>query len=74
MPVYEYRCQDCGWQLTIQRRLYETSQLYCSNCGSKNLKRIISNFSVAKSMKDRTKDPSWIDKDISNRLRKKARS
>jgi putative FmdB family regulatory protein len=73
MPVYEYHCQDCGQLLTIRRSLSETSQPRCSACGSGNLNRLISPVSIVKSVKDRTRDLSWIDKDVAHRLRSKAR-
>ena len=73
MPLYEYDCQDCERQVTIWRSFSETSRPSCPGCGGGNLARLISQVSVVKSEKDRTKDLSWIDKDIARRLRKKAR-
>ena len=72
MPLYEYDCQDCERQVTIWRSFSETSQPSCPICGGGNLVRLISQVSVVKSEKDRTKDLSWIDKDLARRLRKKA--
>jgi hypothetical protein len=44
----------------------------CPICGGTKLTRVISRFSLAKSGTDRSKDLSWIDKDLSQRLRQKA--
>jgi len=71
MPIYEYRCNDCGKKITIRQNFSETVLPRCPSCGSVKLSRLISQFSVARSGKDRINDLSWIDKDISRKLRKK---
>jgi len=72
MPIYEYRCQHCGWQGAIFWRSFsETSLLCCPACGRKNLVRLISPVSIIKSGKDRIKDLSWIDKDLAHRYKDK---
>ena len=43
MPVYEYKCQDCGKITEIfQKGLDQESRPVCSNCGSINLTKLIS--------------------------------
>ncbi len=40
MPMYEYRCQECGRQYEQLRRMSEADQdLKCPQCGSENVKR-----------------------------------
>jgi hypothetical protein len=51
---------------------FDTAPQCCPICGSTKLTRVISRFSIAKSGTDRIRDLSWIDKDLSRRLRKKA--
>ena len=49
MPIYEYRCQSCNRRSsTFFRTLAETETRTpsCSHCGSKNLSRLTSTFSV----------------------------
>jgi putative FmdB family regulatory protein len=43
MPIYEYRCENCG-KITevLQKRMDLEEQLKCFNCGSKQLKKMIS--------------------------------
>jgi putative FmdB family regulatory protein len=72
MPLYEYRCEDCGRRVTIWRSFSETSPPHCPICGGENLTRLISQVSVVKSERDRTKDLSWIDRDVARRFRNKA--
>jgi putative FmdB family regulatory protein len=43
MPIYEYQCSACGWLVSILVNRHEDPQgLACDSCGSKDLKRIIS--------------------------------
>jgi len=43
MPIYEYRCQDCG-KITefLVGVTQERTEIKCSACGGKNLNKIIS--------------------------------
>jgi len=73
MPLYEYLCRDCGREVTIWRSFSETSRPSCPVCGGGDVSRLISRVSIIKSEKDRTRDVSWIDRDLGQRLRRKAR-
>lgn len=43
MPIYEYECKACGGTVTILvRKPKDPEGLACDACGSKNLRRIIS--------------------------------
>lgn len=49
MPIYEYRCQDCGRRVSILWRSFAeigTKTPRCSRCGSQNLSRLVSRVSV----------------------------
>ena len=72
MPFYDYACQQCRHKVTIRHGMADTSPQCCPICGSTKLTRVISQVSIAKSGTNRIKDLSWIDKDLSHRLRKKA--
>lgn len=42
MPIYEYRCQDCGRKLSVLwRRRADVKAPRCRRCGSSNLKRLV---------------------------------
>jgi putative FmdB family regulatory protein len=72
MPFYEYSCEKCGEDVTIRHGMEDTSPQSCPICGSGRLTRVFSGFSIARSEADRTSDLSWIDRDVSRRLRTKA--
>lgn len=72
MPIYEYRCQDCGREANLLRSLSDISAPVCPVCGGDNLNRLVSRVSIVKSGKGRIRDLSWVDKDLARRLRKKA--
>ena len=42
MPIYEYQCQVCGNKWEIMHRMSEGPSRDCSECGSANLKKLIS--------------------------------
>lgn len=53
MPVYEYRCNDCRRKVTAYIRGFsETPDVTCSECGSKNLSRLMSRVVVHKTYMD----------------------
>ena len=54
MPIYEYLCYGCEiqFQSLIMGR-EEEKKLLCPNCGSRNLKRLISRFAYHVSESDR---------------------
>lgn len=48
MPMYEYRCADCGRHYEELRRMSEADKdLQCPECASKNVERQLSTFSSA---------------------------
>ena len=45
MPIYEYRCNDCGNEFSlIIRNVSESVGVYCSGCGSADISRLMSRF------------------------------
>lgn len=44
MPIYEYRCQDCGAEFEYQQRMSDDPKTVCENC-SGTLERLISRTS-----------------------------
>lgn len=48
MPIYEYTCQDCHQNFEMIRTMKDAdSELGCSHCQSKNVKRRISLFNAS---------------------------
>lgn len=46
MPIYEFRCEDCGHVLEALRRMGEGPEgLSCPECGSARLTQEFSSFS-----------------------------
>jgi putative FmdB family regulatory protein len=47
MPMYEYRCQECGEKYEQLRRMSEAdSNLVCPRCASQKVERLLSTFAA----------------------------
>jgi putative FmdB family regulatory protein len=54
MPIYEYRCQDCGRKLSVfWRNRADVKTPTCRRCGSDNLVRLISRVRFVRSEESR---------------------
>ncbi len=42
MPIYEYRCSDCGFQDEFLQKLSEPPMSLCPKCGKESLKKLLS--------------------------------
>jgi putative FmdB family regulatory protein len=65
MPIYEYRCRQCGRRVTrFYRSFSETEEdPTCAHCGSHQLRRLMSRVSVVRSENgrlDSLTDPSML--------------
>jgi len=62
MPIYEYRCRDCGKRSTLLvLNIKHPSPLACQHCRSASLERLMSRFAAPKSEEARLEslaDPS----------------
>ena len=46
MPIYEFKCQECGHSFEELVRMTSTvSEVVCPNCGSKLIRKQVSLFS-----------------------------
>jgi putative FmdB family regulatory protein len=45
MPIYRYKCTECGYEFTLLRSVNDTSEVKCEKCGGK-AKKLISNVGV----------------------------
>ncbi len=54
MPIYEYRCQDCGRKLSVfWRRRADIKSPTCQRCGSANMVRLVSRVRLVRSEESR---------------------
>ena len=50
MPIYEFKCQDCGRLSSVfVKRTRSSYRARCEHCGGRNLKRTVSRFAYHKS-------------------------
>jgi len=59
LPIYEYRCNECGRRVTLFWRSFseiEEISPHCSFCGGEDLTRLISRVAVARSEESRLDD------------------
>jgi putative FmdB family regulatory protein len=50
MPIYEFKCQDCGRLSSVfVKRMRSSYRARCQHCGGRNLKRAVSRFAYHKS-------------------------
>ena len=42
MPIYEYRCEDCGHEMEVLQKLSDDALTDCPECGQPALKKLIS--------------------------------
>jgi putative FmdB family regulatory protein len=52
MPIYEYRCEDCGKRSTALLPSYSSADPVCPHCGKPALLRLVSTFATARSGDD----------------------
>ena len=50
MPIYEFKCRDCGRLTSVfVRSMDASSEKTCQHCGSRRLERAVSRFAYHKS-------------------------
>lgn len=64
MPIYEYRCLNCGRKSTIViLSIKSDSEVKCKFCGSKELQKLVSRVAIRLSEESRLEklsDPSFL--------------
>lgn len=77
MPIYEYRCLDCGKYTSVLVRTFaDPTDLRCARCGGARFRKLISRFAVIKSDEVRLEqlaDPSALGEVDENDPRSVAR-
>lgn len=66
MPIYEYKCDDCGSKFEVLKRISENRNEKCPECNSKKVKRLISTGGFI------LKGSGWYVTDYPSDSRKKA--
>src|SRR5256885_394400 len=57
MPIYEYRCLDCGrYQSVLVRTFSEPTDLQCPRCQGAHFRKLVSRFAVLRSDESRLDD------------------
>ena len=59
MPIYDYRCAGCGRRASLYFQTFsaaDSAEPSCPNCGSGELRRLVSRVSVLKSEESRLED------------------
>lgn len=57
MPIYEYRCLDCGrYQSVLVRAYADPTGLTCPRCQGTRLRKLVSRFAVLHSDESRLED------------------
>ncbi len=57
MPIYEYRCLDCGRKLSVfWRSRHDVKPVSCRRCGSDRMVRIVSRVRLVRSEESRLDD------------------
>jgi putative FmdB family regulatory protein len=46
MPIYEYRCEDCGTKFEKLVRTSDVPKIECPSCGEKHLQQEFSTFAA----------------------------
>jgi putative FmdB family regulatory protein len=52
VPIYEYRCADCGKRSSALLPSYSSPDPVCPHCGKPGLRRLVSTFATVKSGDD----------------------
>ena len=52
MPIYEYRCEECGKRSSALLKSFTEPDPSCPQCGKPALRRLVSTFATARSESD----------------------
>ena len=55
MPIYNYRCDECGYALQVTAKMSDPPQTDCPECGVSALRRLVSKTGF------RLKGGGWYD-------------
>ncbi|MGC9045232.1 MAG: FmdB family zinc ribbon protein [Thermodesulfovibrio sp.] len=55
MPIYEYKCKNCGYVTEYFFNKAEEKEIVCKNCGSRDLEKILSRVNISSSFSQKGK-------------------
>ncbi len=58
MPIYDYKCSDCGHQIEVIQKFSDEPETLCIECGKEALKKMVSAPSF------RLKGGGWYETDF----------
>ena len=56
MPIFEYKCNNCGQKTEFLEKANSSKKHTCEKCGGKELQKLFSTFSAASSSKSADSD------------------
>jgi putative FmdB family regulatory protein len=56
VPIYEYRCEECGKRSSALLRSFSSPDPVCPHCGKPELRRLVSTFATVHSGDDGGED------------------
>lgn len=65
MPIYEYRCQDCGHELEVLQKVSDPALKECPECHRESLRKLVSAAGF------RLKGSGWYETDFKSKSEKK---
>jgi putative FmdB family regulatory protein len=66
MPIYEYRCKECGFQKEFMQRMSDAPLTDCPKCGKRSLTKLMSAAGF------QLKGTGWYATDFKNKAAKPA--
>lgn len=64
MPIYDYKCSDCGHQIEVIQKFSDEPKTLCVECGNETLKKMVSAPSF------RLKGGGWYETDFKTGTKK----
>ncbi len=47
MPIYKFKCDSCGYEFTVIRKMSDDGEVVCENCSSSLTSKVISRTSFS---------------------------
>ena len=63
MPIYEYRCEECGKRSSALLASYSSADPVCPHCGKRALHRLVSTFATTGSTEGEGGDDDFGSRD-----------
>lgn len=58
MPMFEYKCKKCGYVTEFLEKSSDKSKHICKKCGSLDMQKLFSGFSVGQGGQDNVSCPT----------------